>query len=61
MIPTLLRAGVAAGSDGVFLETHPEPSNALCDAASQYPLDGMEDLMLETRDLALLIRDQGHA
>jgi len=61
MIPALLRAGVAAGADGVFLETHPEPATARCDAASQYPLDAMEDLMLETRDLAQLIRDQGHA
>ena len=37
-LPTLARAGVAAGVDGVFIETHPCPSEALCDAASQ--LDG---------------------
>ena len=34
-IPTLARAGVAAGIDGLFLEVHPDPSRALCDAASQ--------------------------
>jgi len=34
-IPTLARAGVAAGIDGLFLEVHPDPSKALCDAASQ--------------------------
>lgn len=34
-LPTLSKAGVAAGVDGVFIETHPEPAKALCDAASQ--------------------------
>ncbi|MCE1200312.1 MAG: 3-deoxy-8-phosphooctulonate synthase [Marinilabiliales bacterium] len=34
-IPTLARSGVAAGVDGLFLEVHPDPSRALCDAASQ--------------------------
>ena len=60
-IPTLLRAGVAAGANAVFLETHPSPENALCDAASQFPLERLEDLMAQTRDLAELIRAQGHA
>ena len=60
-IPMLLRAGVAAGANAVFLETHPEPLEALCDAASQYPLDRLEELMQKTRDLAELIREQGHA
>ena len=60
-IPTLLRAGIAAGVNAVFLETHPSPSNALCDAASQFPLDALEDLMSQARDLADLMRRQGHA
>ena len=34
-IPTLARAGVAAGIDGLFIEVHPDPTRALCDAASQ--------------------------
>ena len=34
-LPTIARAGVAAGVDGVFIETHPEPARARCDAASQ--------------------------
>ncbi|MFZ4797456.1 MAG: 3-deoxy-8-phosphooctulonate synthase, partial [Bacteroidia bacterium] len=33
-LPVLSRAGVAAGVDGVFIETHPDPEKALCDAAS---------------------------
>ena len=34
-LPGLARAGVAAGVDGMFIETHPEPQKALCDAASR--------------------------
>ncbi len=61
LIPLLLRAGIAAGANMVFLETHPNPPEALCDAASQYPLDRLEDLMAESRELAELVRAQGHA
>jgi 2-dehydro-3-deoxyphosphooctonate aldolase (KDO 8-P synthase) len=60
-IPDLVRAGIAAGANGIFLETHPAPAQARCDAATQFPLDRMEDLMLQARDLAALIRAQGHA
>jgi len=34
----LARAAVAAGADAVFLETHPDPANALSDAATMLPL-----------------------
>ena len=44
-IPTLTRAGIAAGADGLFVETHPEPMQGLCDAASMFRLDKMEQLM----------------
>lgn len=60
-IPVLVRAAVGAGANAVFLETHPSPKHARCDAASQFPLERMEDLMLQARDLADLIREQGHA
>ena len=41
----LSRAGAAVGIDALFVETHPEPSKALSDAASQLPLDQLENLM----------------
>jgi 2-dehydro-3-deoxyphosphooctonate aldolase (KDO 8-P synthase) len=41
----IARAGVAAGIDGIFIESHPVPSEALCDAASQYPLDKLEEFL----------------
>ena len=44
-VALLARAAVAAGVDGVFVETHPDPARALCDAASQWPLDGLEPLL----------------
>ncbi len=44
-LPVLSRAGVAAGVDGVFIETHPEPEKALCDASSQVPTDDLEDFL----------------
>lgn len=41
-LPTLARAGVAAGVDGLFIEVHPTPEEALCDAASQMNMDHLE-------------------
>ena len=50
-IPSLLAAAAVAGADGFFLETHPDPAHALSDAASQWPLDRLDDLMERTLDL----------
>ncbi len=44
-IPYLARAAVACGIDGIFLETHPSPSQALCDASSMLPLDELKPLL----------------
>lgn len=44
-LPTLSRAGVAAGVDGVFIETHPTPDTALCDAASQLCVFDLEEFL----------------
>ena len=44
-IPLLARAGVAAGADAVFIETHPEPAKGLCDASSMWPLRNLESLL----------------
>jgi 2-dehydro-3-deoxyphosphooctonate aldolase (KDO 8-P synthase) len=53
-LPVLSRAGVAAGVDGVFIETHPEPEKALCDAASQlcvYDLEAFLKPLLELHEV----------
>ena len=44
-LPILARAGVAAGIDGLFIETHPNPSKALCDAASQLAINQLEEFL----------------
>jgi len=55
-IPHLARAGVAAGADALFLETHPNPSQARCDAATQVPLDRLERILTEVVELATVVR-----
>jgi 2-dehydro-3-deoxyphosphooctonate aldolase (KDO 8-P synthase) len=44
-MPAIARAGVSAGVDGVFIETHPDPVNALCDAASQLSVYAVEEFL----------------
>jgi 2-dehydro-3-deoxyphosphooctonate aldolase (KDO 8-P synthase) len=44
-LPVLSRAGVASGVDGLFIETHPEPAKALCDAASQLCVYDLEEFL----------------
>lgn len=45
MISTIAKAGIAAGVDGLFLETHPDPSKAKSDGANMLKLSLMEDLI----------------
>ena len=45
MVPFLARAAVAAGCDGVFLETHPRPDEALSDGPNMIPLDELPNLV----------------
>ena len=50
-MPTIARAGVAAGVDGVFIETHPDPAKALCDAASQLSIHDLEEFLKPLLDI----------
>ncbi len=54
----LSRAGVAAGVDGIFIEAHPTPPEALCDAASQYYLDDLADFVRPLIDIHELVTSQ---
>ena len=52
-IPPLAMAAVAAGADGLFLETHPDPANAPSDGPNMIPLselDGLVDRLLAVRE-----------
>lgn len=55
-LPVLSRAAVAAGVDGLFIEAHPAPGEALCDAASQYRLDDLEEFLKPLIALHALVR-----
>ena len=48
MIEPLLLAAAAAGADGFFIETHPDPARALSDAATQWPLAELRELVAAT-------------
>lgn len=45
MIETIAKAAIATGADGLFIETHPDPSCALSDGANMLQLDLLEDLL----------------
>lgn len=45
MIGLIAKAGIAAGADGIFMETHPEPAKALSDGANMLQLDKVEGLL----------------
>lgn len=46
-VPTLARAAVAVGVDGLFMETHPDPDRALSDGPNAWPLERMEELLAQ--------------
>ena len=52
LVPTLARAAVAVGVAGIFLETHPDPDNALSDGPNMWPLGWMEELLTVLLELA---------
>ncbi len=47
MIETIAKAAIASGADGLFIETHPDPSSALSDGANMLKLDLLEKLLVK--------------
>jgi 2-dehydro-3-deoxyphosphooctonate aldolase (KDO 8-P synthase) len=56
-IEPLARAGVAAGVDGIFLETHDNPEAALSDGANALPLSQLASLLKRLKELSTVIRN----
>ncbi len=52
----LARAAVACGCDALFIETHPDVKNALCDKDSMLPLDKLEELLIQVRTIDQVMR-----
>lgn len=59
VVPVLLAAGAAAGADGFFVETHPDPASATSDGATMWPLTALMDLMDRTLAVWYAARDRG--
>jgi 2-dehydro-3-deoxyphosphooctonate aldolase (KDO 8-P synthase) len=51
MVPVLARAAVAVGVSGLFIETHPDPENAMSDGPNSMPIDKMRDLLSTLQEL----------
>ena len=54
----LARAGMAVGLAGLFLEAHPDPSNARCDGPSALPLNLLEPFLKQIKDVDDLVKSQ---
>ena len=57
MVPLLAKAAVAAGCDGVFAETHPDPDSARSDGPNMIPLDELEPLWLKLLQIRDVVQD----
>jgi 2-dehydro-3-deoxyphosphooctonate aldolase (KDO 8-P synthase) len=60
-VPVLARAAVATGVAGVFMETHPDPAQALSDGPNAWPLPLMRGLLRTLKDIDDLVKREGFA
>jgi 2-dehydro-3-deoxyphosphooctonate aldolase (KDO 8-P synthase) len=58
-VPYLIRAAVAVGADGIFMEVHPEPDKALCDGPNSLPLAEVENILKQIKDLRSVVEKYG--
>src|SRR5690606_9024903 len=58
-VPVLARAAVAVGVCGLCAETHPDPSKALPDGPTAWPLDSMEELLVTLMELDAVTKKHG--
>ncbi|MDR3273361.1 MAG: 3-deoxy-8-phosphooctulonate synthase [Flavobacteriaceae bacterium] len=57
MIETVSKAGIAVGADGIFIETHPDPSKALSDGANMLKLDLLESLLEKLTAIRKVVKE----
>ena len=60
-VPVLARAAVAAGVAGVFMETHPNPAEALSDGPNAWPLPNMQQLLTVLKEIDATVKQQPFA
>ncbi len=59
-IPVLARAAAASGVAGFFMETHPDPANALSDGPNAWPLDRMKALLQTLVSIDAIVKQHGY-
>ena len=58
MVPILARAAVAAGVSGIFMETHPQPGEALSDGPNAFPLGLLESFLPMLQEIDAAVKAQ---
>jgi len=56
-VPYLVRAACAVGIDALFIETHPDPSKALSDAATMIPLDTLRSVLAQAKAVDAIVKE----
>ena len=59
-VPVLARAAIAVGISGIFMETHPDPANAMSDGPNAVPLHKMRELLESLKGIDQLVKSPGH-
>jgi len=59
-VPVLARAAIAVGIAGIFMESHPDPDNALSDGPNSWQLDRMEELLTTLLALDKIVKSQAY-
>ena len=55
LVPTMSRAAIAAGAEGLILEVHPDPNSALCDGRQSITAEQLHDIVYDTRLMAQMM------
>lgn len=60
MVPHLMRAALAVGVDGIFLEVHPDPDRAISDAANQVKLCNIKQILEQAKEYDLFAKSKAN-
>lgn len=60
MVPHLMRAALAVGVDGIFLEVHPDPDHAISDAANQVKLSQIKEILQQAQEYDLFAKSKAN-
>lgn len=60
LVPTMSRAGIAAGADGLILEVHPDPNSALCDGRQSITPEQLRSIVRETEIMSQVLEGKTH-